>query len=84
MDVNSLVVMANQIGEFFDSMPDRAEAVDSVADHIHKFWAPRMRIALLNGLDDPGIASELEPIVLEALTKHRVALTPAGAENLAS
>lgn len=79
MDVNSLIVMANQIGEFFDSMPDRAEAVDSVADHIHKFWAPRMRIALLNGLDDPDIAGELEPIVLEALTKHRVDLTPAGA-----
>jgi formate dehydrogenase subunit delta len=79
MDVNSLVEMANQIGEFFDSMPDHEEAVDGVANHIHKFWAPRMRIALLNGLDDPGIASELEPIVLEALTKHRVALTPAGA-----
>ena len=79
MDVNSLVEMANQIGEFFDSMPDRAEAVDGVADHIHRFWAPRMRIALLNGLDDAGIASELEPIVLEALSKHRVALTPAGA-----
>ena len=83
MDVNSLVEMANQIGQFFDSMPDRAEAVDGVADHIHRFWAPRMRIALLNGLDDAGIASELEPIVLEALSKHRVALTPAGAENLA-
>ena len=79
MDVNSLVEMANQIGEFFDSMPDRAEAVDGVADHIHRFWAPRMRIALLNGLDDPEVASELKPIVLEALTKHRVALTPAGA-----
>jgi formate dehydrogenase subunit delta len=79
MDVNSLVEMANQIGEFFDSMPDRAEAVDGVADHIHRFWAPRMRIALLNGLDDPEIASELVPIVQEALTKHRVALTPAGA-----
>ncbi|WP_158938308.1 formate dehydrogenase subunit delta [Burkholderia sp. S171] len=79
MDVNSLVEMANQIGEFFDSMPDREEAVDGVADHIHRFWAPRMRIALLNGLDDPEVASELKPIVLEALTKHRVALTPAGA-----
>jgi formate dehydrogenase subunit delta len=84
MDVNSLVEMANQIGQFFDSMPDRAEAVDGVADHIHRFWAPRMRIALLDGLDDPDIASELEPIVLEALTKHRVALTPAGAENHAT
>ena len=84
MDVNSLVEMANQIGEFFDSMPDRAEAVDGVADHIHRFWAHRMRIALLNGLDNPEVASELVPIVLEALTKHRVALTPAGAENLAS
>jgi formate dehydrogenase subunit delta len=79
MDVNSLVEMANQIGEFFDSMPDRAEAVDGVADHIHRFWAPRMRIALLNGLDDPEVASELVPIVVEALTKHRMALTPAGA-----
>ena len=77
MDVNSLIEMANQIGEFFDSMPDHPEAVDSVADHIHRFWAPRMRIALLNGLDDPSIVAALEPIVLEALTKHRVALTPA-------
>jgi formate dehydrogenase subunit delta len=77
MDVNSLIEMANQIGEFFDSMPDRPEAVDGVADHIHRFWAPRMRIALLNRLDDPSVVAALEPIVLEALTKHRVALTPA-------
>ncbi|WP_174364400.1 formate dehydrogenase subunit delta, partial [uncultured Caballeronia sp.] len=27
MDVNSLVDMANQIGEFFDSMPDHEEAL---------------------------------------------------------
>ena len=28
MDVNSLIEMANQIGDFFDSMPDREEALD--------------------------------------------------------
>ncbi|SAL32099.1 formate dehydrogenase subunit delta [Caballeronia sordidicola] len=77
MDVNSLVEMANQIGEFFDSMPDHEEAVDGIANHIHKFWAPRMRIALLNGLDDAEVSGRLEPIVLKALTKHREALTPA-------
>jgi formate dehydrogenase subunit delta len=78
MDVNSLIEMANQIGEFFDSMPDHEEAVDGIANHIHKFWAPRMRIALLNGLDDPEVSERLEPIVLKALMKHRVDLTPAG------
>ena len=48
MDVDNLIDMANRIGEFFDSMPDHAEAVDSVADHIRRFWEPRMRLAILD------------------------------------
>ena len=43
MDVDNLIHMANRIGEFFQAMPDRAEAVEGVATHIHKFWEPRMR-----------------------------------------
>ena len=41
MDVDNLIHMANRIGEFFQAMPDRAEAVDGVATHIRKFWEPR-------------------------------------------
>ncbi|MDR6445995.1 formate dehydrogenase subunit delta [Paraburkholderia terricola] len=78
MDKQNLIDMANRIGEFFESMPDHDEALAGVADHIHRFWEPRMRRALLASLDHPdadGIA--MTAIVKEALVKHREALTPA-------
>ena len=43
--------MANRIGEFFQAMPDRQEALLGVATHIRKFWDPRMRRELLAYLD---------------------------------
>ncbi|MGU7776422.1 formate dehydrogenase subunit delta, partial [Burkholderia sp. MR1-5-21] len=45
MDTGHLIDMANQIGEFFASMPDRDEALAGIADHIRRFWEPRMRRA---------------------------------------
>jgi formate dehydrogenase subunit delta len=78
MDNQSLIDMANRIGEFFDSMPDREEALTGVADHIHRFWEPRMRRALLATLDEPDANGiEMSAIVREALVKHRDELTPA-------
>ncbi|BCQ23945.1 formate dehydrogenase subunit delta [Caballeronia sp. NK8] len=76
MDVDNLIEMANRIGEFFDSMPDRAEAVDSIAEHIRRFWEPRMRLAILGALDDPQASAAMEPIVLEALKLHKADLMP--------
>ncbi|MGH6612245.1 MAG: formate dehydrogenase subunit delta, partial [Burkholderiaceae bacterium] len=32
-------------------MPDRQEALEGVATHIRKFWDPRMRLELLQHLD---------------------------------
>jgi formate dehydrogenase subunit delta len=78
MDNQSLIDMANRIGDFFDSMPDHEEALAGVADHIRRFWEPRMRRALLATLDEPdtnGIA--MSGFVREALVKHREQLTPA-------
>ena len=43
MKPKTLVHMANRIGEFFQAMPDREEALLGVATHIRKFWDPRMR-----------------------------------------
>ena len=37
-----LVYMANQIGKFFESQ-GHEKAVPAIADHIKKFWDPRMR-----------------------------------------
>ncbi|CCD40435.1 unnamed protein product [Candidatus Paraburkholderia kirkii UZHbot1] len=60
MDVDNLIEMANRIGEFFDSMPDRAEAVDGLVEHIRRFWEPRMRIAILVALDKLEVSAALE------------------------
>ncbi|CAG4905248.1 formate dehydrogenase subunit delta [Paraburkholderia gardini] len=80
MDDNNLIDMANRIGDFFDSLPDHEEAVTSIADHIRRFWEPRMRRAILATLDTPG-ATEIvmSDIVRESLVKHRDDLTPVAA-----
>ena len=70
MHVENLVKMANQIGEFFASFPDREEALDGVATHIKKFWEPRMRSTLLAHLDSVGY-DELNLTAAEALRVHR-------------
>ncbi|MFM0594076.1 MULTISPECIES: formate dehydrogenase subunit delta [Paraburkholderia] len=78
MDTQNLIDMANRIGDFFDSMPDREEALGGIADHIHRFWEPRMRRALLASLDEPAAGGvEMSAIVRDALVKHREQLTPA-------
>ncbi len=70
MDVNNLISMANQIGTFFESMPDRQQAVQDIATHIKRFWEPRMRHAILESVDQHR-AEALSDIVREALTRHR-------------
>jgi formate dehydrogenase subunit delta len=35
--------MANDIGHFFRSEPNREEAIAGIANHIAKFWTKRMR-----------------------------------------
>ena len=42
MSSEKLVRMANQIATFFQSKP-HDEGVPGVAEHINKFWEPRMR-----------------------------------------
>lgn len=72
---DTLVNLANRIGQFFVAMPDHEEAVEGVAQHIRKFWEPRMRRGLLAHLDEGG--EGLLPLVREAIERHRAALTPA-------
>lgn len=70
MDIRNLVKMANQIGSFFESMPDREQAKADIASHLKKFWAPRMRLAIVEGLATQD-TDELMPIVREAIDGHR-------------
>jgi len=58
-----LIRMANQIGAFFASQPE-AGAAAGVAEHINKFWEPRMRRRFLE-LIAAG-QDGFDPIVLKA------------------
>jgi formate dehydrogenase subunit delta len=42
MQNQDMVRMANQISDFFKSYTEK-EAIEGIADHINKFWEPRMR-----------------------------------------
>ena len=67
---DKLVYMANQIGKFFQSQgPEKAVA--GTAEHIKKFWDPRMRKAIFAHLDAGG--DGLDPNVREAINKLRLA-----------
>jgi hypothetical protein len=63
-----IVRMANQIGIFFESKP-HDEGVHGVAEHINKFWEPRMRRHFFDVFDAGG--EGLKPIVMEAAAQIR-------------
>ena len=71
MNRDNLVKMVNQIGTFFEAMPDRAEALEGIALHVRKFWAPRMREQLQAHYAEDG-GSGLTAIVIEALLAHSI------------
>ena len=76
MHLEILVKMANQIGGFFEAMPDREEAMAGVMQHLRNYWDPRMRRQLLAHVADAQGAG-LTPFTLESLRTYHVALTPA-------
>jgi len=61
-----LVQMANDIGNFFRSEPKREDAIAGIANHIAKFWTPRMREKLLAHIDTHG-ADRLDELPRAAL-----------------
>ena len=70
MSPDRLIYMADQIGKFFQSQGND-KAVAGIAEHIRKFWDPRMRSAILAHLDAGGAG--LDPNVRDAITALRLA-----------
>ena len=79
-NIDHLIQMANSIGDFFEALPDRQEGLHGIADHIKKFWEPRMRTTMLDFLaehpDGRGQEAQLSDIAKEAILSHRELLTP--------
>jgi formate dehydrogenase subunit delta len=64
MSPDKLVYMANQIGKFFASQGDD-QAAAGIADHLHKYWDPRMRSTIIDHLAHGGRG--LDPLVRDAV-----------------
>jgi formate dehydrogenase subunit delta len=64
MSSNKLVYMANQIGTFFATQ-HRVNVAEAVADHLRKFWDPRMRNEIKSYLQDGGAG--FDPAIREAV-----------------
>lgn len=80
-DLNArLIRMANQIGTFFLSKP-HDEGVAGTAEHINKFWEPRMRRQFFDIVESGG--DGMLPIVLEASAKVRRPSAPITPEQAA-
>ncbi len=64
-----LAQMANDIGNFFRAEPSHEEAVAGIANHIQKYWTPRMRQKIFAQLDSHP--SLLDPLPLAAVERLR-------------
>jgi formate dehydrogenase subunit delta len=63
MSPDKLIYQANQIATFFRSKP-YAEGVAGVAEHINKFWEPRMRRQFFEIIEGGG--KGFDNLVIEA------------------
>lgn len=66
MSPEKLAYMANQIGRAF-AYQQHDTAVASVAEHLVKFWDPRMRREIVAAAR--GEAVRLDPVVAEAVRR---------------
>jgi formate dehydrogenase subunit delta len=67
MSSEHLVQMANDISYFFASEPRREDAIAGIANHIEKFWDPRMRRQIEEHLAQGG--EGLEALAREAIAR---------------
>jgi ABC-type transporter Mla subunit MlaD len=63
-EVDQLVKMANQIADNFGFHDD---AVDRIADHLARFWAPSMQKKLID--HDKTQGADLRPAAREAMNR---------------
>jgi formate dehydrogenase subunit delta len=70
MSPDKLAYMANQIGKFFIGQ-GHDKAVAGVAEHLTKFWDPRMRDTIVSYWEAGG--AKLDPWVYDAVGRLRAA-----------
>ena len=72
MNTDYIIRMANQIADALSINPDHDQAVTELADHLTRFWEPRMRSALAEAAGDNHLKASISPLVVQALERMRL------------
>ena len=72
--LDRLIYMANQIAR---NLTHDHDPVASLADHVAKFWDPRMKAMIFAHLDDRHGDGGLDPVAAQALCLLRATGAPA-------
>jgi len=77
MNIDLLIKMTNEISAFFAAESDREQAARDVANHLKRFWEPRMRAQIIT------YYKERQGAGLVDLAKNAVALLAAQSQAAA-
>ena len=72
IDLERLITMANQIGDFFAPYPP-GRAREGLRNHLRTYWDPRMRNALLEHIDAGGDGLDIRVIDAAQLLREKTA-----------
>lgn len=69
MEIEKLIKMANQIGDFFEAYPDAELAKKDIANHLQRFWNSVMIKSIVAHVkQQQGVG--LHPRVVEAIAQY--------------
>lgn len=69
MEIEKLIKMANQIGDFFEAYPDAELAKRDIANHLERFWNSVMIKSIVAHVkQQQGVG--LHPRVVDAIQQH--------------
>jgi formate dehydrogenase subunit delta len=69
MEIEKLIKMANQIGDFFEAYPDAELAKKDIANHLERFWNSVMIKSIVAHVkQQQGVG--LHPRVVDAIQQH--------------
>ncbi|MDP3609890.1 MAG: formate dehydrogenase subunit delta [Methylophilus sp.] len=69
MEIEKLIKMANQIGDFFEAYPDAELAKKDIANHLQRFWNSVMIKSIVAHVKQQQ-GTGLHPRVIDAIQQH--------------
>ena len=69
MQNETLIKMANQVGDFFGADPNKSQANKEIANHLNRFWTLDMRQQIAQYVAEKN-GTGLHDQVIEAISTH--------------